>query len=119
MERAEKMVKYFLRSVEKKAESKINSKNTKSFRKKISKNEKAQAAMEFMMTYGWAVVGVMVAIGALAASGALTTTFFVPEGCFLPSGIACVDSRVESDNIQIVITNNIGGPLIVLNVTVT
>ena len=120
MERAEKMVNRVLSSIEEKAGKKINSRRTKSsFRKILSKNERAQAAIEFMMTYGWAVIGVMVALAALAISGALNTSYFVPEGCILPAGIACVDSRIESDNIQLVLTNNAGGPLTIINATVT
>jgi|SRR3989344_5917220 len=120
MERAEKMVKRVLSSIEEKAGKKINSRRTKSsFGKMFSKNERAQAAMEFMMTYGWAVIGVMIALAALAISGVLSTNLFVPEGCFLPAGIACMDSRINSTNIQIVITNNAGGPLTIINATVT
>lgn len=35
----------------------------------MMKNMKGQAAMEFLMTYGWAILVVLLAIGALAAFG--------------------------------------------------
>lgn len=54
-------------------------------------NLKGQAALEFLMTYGWAILVVLVAIGALAYFGVLSPDNFLPSRCTLPSGIACVD----------------------------
>jgi hypothetical protein len=52
---------------------------------------RAQAAMEFLMTYGWAILVVLAAIGALAYFGVLSPDRFLPEKCTLPSGVACLD----------------------------
>ena len=38
----------------------------------FSKGKKSQAAMEFLMTYGWAILVVLVAICALAYFGVLS-----------------------------------------------
>ena len=35
----------------------------------MKKNNRAQAALEFLMTYGWAILVVLVSIGALAYFG--------------------------------------------------
>ena len=43
--------------------------------------KKGQAAMEFLMTYGWAILVVLVAIGALAYFGVLSPDRFLPERC--------------------------------------
>jgi len=40
--------------------------------KPILKGRKGQAAMEFLMTYGWAILVVLVVIGALAYFGVLS-----------------------------------------------
>jgi len=53
--------------------------------------KRAQAAMEFLMTYGWAILVVLAAIGALAYFGVLSPDRFMPEKCTLPSGMACTD----------------------------
>ena len=53
--------------------------------------KKSQAALEFIMTYGWAILVVLVAIGALAYFGVLSPDQFLPNRCTFPSGIACVD----------------------------
>lgn len=59
--------------------------------------KKAQAAMEFLMTYGWAILVVLVAIGALAYFGVLTPERFLPEKCLLAAGFHCKSYKVEAD----------------------
>ncbi len=51
----------------------------------------AQAAMEFLMTYGWAILVVIVVIGTLAYYGVLNPSSFIPESCTLPLNLRCVD----------------------------
>ena len=53
--------------------------------------KKSQAAMEFLMTYGWAILVVLVAIGALAYFGVLNPEEFLPEKCTGPAGMDCLD----------------------------
>ena len=43
--------------------------------------KKAQAALEFLMTYGWAILVVLAAIGALAYFGVLSPSNFLPSKC--------------------------------------
>jgi uncharacterized protein (UPF0333 family) len=82
-------------------------------------NKKAQAAMEFLMTYGWAILVVLVAIAALAYFGVLSPNRFLPERCTLPSGIACLDHKASdsADTIQLQVQNGMGVDL--QNVTLT
>ena len=74
------------------------------------KMRKGQAAMEFLMTYGWAILVVLVAIGALAYFGVLSPDRFLPSKCTLPAGIACTDFRINSDtdSITVVLRNGLG-----------
>ena len=58
--------------------------------------KRAQAAMEFLMTYGWALLVVLIAIGALAFFGVLNPSRFLPETCTLGPGFACADFRVNA-----------------------
>ena len=60
----------------------------------FNKTQKSQAALEFLMTYGWAILVVLVAVGALAYFGVLSPDKFLPAKCTLTSGIACIDHRV-------------------------
>lgn len=59
---------------------------------------KGQAAMEFLMTYGWAILVVLVAIGALAYFGVLSPAQFLPEKCTLSSGsgLFCDDFSIST-----------------------
>ena len=69
---------------------------------------KGQAAMEFLMTYGWAILVVLAAIGALAYFGVLSPDKFLPERCTLPPGIACLDAKVTTSNVELIIQNSLG-----------
>ncbi|MCP3685074.1 MAG: hypothetical protein GY861_20625 [bacterium] len=53
--------------------------------------KRAQAAMEFLMTYGWAILVVLVVIGALAYFGVLSPQNLLPEKCELQMGLNCKD----------------------------
>ena len=57
-------------------------------------HRKGQAAMEFLMTYGWAILVVLVAIGALAYFGVLSPNRFLPSSCTIGPGIGCDDFKV-------------------------
>jgi len=63
------------------------------------KSRKAQAAMEFLMTYGWAILVVLVAIGALAYFGVLSPEKLLPEKCIVAtgSGLFCDKNLVTAD----------------------
>jgi uncharacterized protein (UPF0333 family) len=74
------------------------------------RQKKGQAAMEFLMTYGWAILVVLAAIGALAYFGVLSPEKLVPErttfSAPFPSSEAAV---VTSDGtVQVALTNNYG-----------
>ncbi len=72
-------------------------------------SRKSQAAMEFLMTYGWAILVVLVAIGALAYFGVLSPDRFLPSKCTLPAGIACTDFRIDAPStINVVLRNGMG-----------
>ncbi|MBI3036442.1 hypothetical protein HYY73_01620 [Candidatus Woesearchaeota archaeon] len=49
--------------------------------KRSLKSMKGQAAMEFLMTYGWAILVVLVVIGALSYFGVLSPSTLLPEKC--------------------------------------
>ncbi|MFH1511206.1 MAG: hypothetical protein ABIF10_05925 [Candidatus Woesearchaeota archaeon] len=80
---------------------------------------KAQAAMEFLMTYGWAILVVLAAIGALAYFGVLSPDRFLPEKCTLPSGTACLDfNYAAGTGIAMRIQNSAGFDMTGVSVTV-
>ena len=85
--------------------------------KKIMKQmkfKKGQAAMEFLMTYGWAILVVLAAIGALAYFGVLSPDRFLPKKCTMESGFGCVDFSITDGNsdgngvLVVYLTNGLG-----------
>jgi len=79
-------------------------------------SRKSQAALEFIMTYGWAILVVLVAIGALAYFGVLSPDKFLPSKCTMQSGIACVDHKVTPTTVTVRITNSLGYDLSAITV---
>ena len=77
--------------------------------------KKGQAAMEFLMTYGWAILVVLAAIGALAyfdvfsADNLLpeTTTFAAPLQS-LDTAVVDVDEDGEPGEVEVAFRNNVG-----------
>jgi hypothetical protein len=56
----------------------------------IKMHYKSQAAMEFLMTYGWAIVIVMIMMGTLAYFGVFNVKSFLPKRCFGGPEMSCM-----------------------------
>ena len=69
---------------------------------------KGQAAMEFLMTYGWAILVVLVAIGALAYFGVLNPDKLLPNQCRLAQGLYCKSYKAGTTGITMLVTNSLG-----------
>jgi len=82
-------------------------------------NKKAQAAMEFIMTYGWAILVVLVAIAALAYFGVLSPAQFLPERCQLPAGLYCKSFLVTTSGVQLIIQNTLGKDITVKEINIS
>ena len=80
---------------------------------------KSQAAMEVLMTYGWAILVVLAAIAALAYFGVLSPEKFLPEKCILSPGLTCVSQKVETSQITLVIANGLGRTITVTGLNVS
>ena len=55
-------------------------------------NKKAQSALEFLTTYGWAFLVILIMIGALSYFGVLDPSRFLPDKCVMTTGISCQES---------------------------
>ena len=75
-------------------------------------NKRAQSAMEYLMTYGWAILVVLIALGALFYLGVFTPK--VPNTCQADNPFTCIGGDiqgVEVGNIEVggdTLTFNIG-----------
>jgi len=74
--------------------------------------KKGQAAMEFLMTYGWAILVVLAAVGALAYFGVLDSSSLFPEKCdFGGQGLTCLDKPsidASAETVTLAFKNNVG-----------
>ena len=73
--------------------------------------KRAQAAMEFLMTYGWAILVVLLAIGALAYFGVLDPSRLLPESTTFPAPISNVDNALideATNSVEVALINNKG-----------
>ena len=84
----------------------------------MHKNKKGQAALEFLTTYGWAFLVILVMIGALAYFGVLNPERFVPETCTFGSAFACEDHVMTTSDATIKLRNNVEA-ITITEITVT
>ena len=82
-------------------------------------HKRGQAATEFLMTYGWAILVVMVAVSALAYFGVLSPDQFLPEKCTMPPGISCVDYKITESDVQVFLQNSMGYDITITSINVT
>ncbi len=72
---------------------------------------KSQAALEFLTTYAWAFLAIMIALGALYYFGVLDFAKFLPQECSFPSQFECTAfafAGAPSNEIRFNLVNNIG-----------
>jgi len=75
--------------------------------------------MEFLMTYGWAILVVLVAIGALVYFGVLSPSKFLPDTCSIGQGFACNGFKVTATTVQLIAVNSIGDDLSAVAVAIS
>lgn len=82
-------------------------------------NRKSQAAIEFITTYGWAILSVLIVISALYYYGFLSFNRFIPQECNFPSQFNCfeymADDTGSDKRIRFMLVNGIGESLNITN----
>src|SRR3989338_4520469 len=81
--------------------------------------KKGQAAMEFLMTYGWAILVVLIVIGALAYFGVLNPQNMLPEKCVLGVGLSCSEYQVVTNGAKLKVLNGLGETVTVTSLKIT
>lgn len=81
---------------------------------------RAQAALEFLTTYGWAFIVILVMIGALAYFGVLNPSKVTPSRCIVEAGISCGDFMISNTTgVNISLVNGKGEGMTISAVTVS
>ena len=74
-------------------------------------HKKSQAALEFLTTYGWAFLVILVMIAALAYFGILNPSKLLPDRCNFGTEMECMDYQLTSGaagSINLRLKNNVG-----------
>lgn len=76
---------------------------------------RGQAALEYLVTYGWAFLVILIVIGGLAYFGFLSPSKFLPDRCELGQQLECVDWEVIANSpdtndghLNLYVRNNFG-----------
>lgn len=80
----------------------------------------AQAAMEFLMTYGWALIAAMIVLGLLYQYGGLNPSNLKPDSCEFDLGVDCLDFRLApngEDKALLKISNGFSKPILVYKIS--
>ena len=77
----------------------------------LKKRFKSQSAMEFLMTYGWAILIVLVVIATLFYFGVLDTEMFLSDTVELSGGLHVKDAAADEDSVVFIFENNLGRTL--------
>ena len=86
----------------------------------FKKSIKAQAALEFLTTYGWAFLIILIMIGTLAYFGILNPVKLVPDRCNFASEFQCGAYRIReggsgvADEFRFSLKNNVGEAITVI-----
>ena len=68
--------------------------------------KRGQAAMEFLMTYGWAILAAIIAIAVLAYFGVFNPGRYTSEMCQVGAPFTCDENSIASANgVDIIIRN--------------
>ena len=77
------------------------------------KDNKSQAALEFLTTYGWAFLVILIMISTLAYFGLLKPSKVLPDRCNFGAEFSCLDYKINSTGLKIKLKSSIGDPIIV------
>ena len=78
----------------------------------------AQAAFEFLTTYGWVLLILLITLLVLDYFDILNLKRFLPEKCYIEYSIHCVSYKVEHSKITLVISNGLEEPIVVNNINI-
>ncbi len=77
---------------------------------------RGQTAMEYIVTYGWAFLVILVVMGAMSYFGFISPSRWVPEKCDFGTQLVCQDYQAKGDNLNLYLANNYGKDIIISKV---
>jgi len=78
--------------------------------------KKSQASLEYLTTYAWAFILLIVALAAIQYFGILDFKKYLPQQCIFSSQFKCVDYTLSGGDIRLRLLNNVGVKLTVAEI---
>lgn len=82
-------------------------------------SNKGQATMEFLMTYGWAILAAIIAIGVLASFGIFSPGGYAPTGSVINPPYYIKGAAVNTTTVQVELQNSGGEDVSVTSITIS
>lgn len=81
--------------------------------------KKSQAALEFLTTYGWAFLVILIMIGTLAYFGILKPSRILPNRCTVSPEFQCIDHQISAtaNTFKMRLKNNVGEPITIQSIS--
>jgi len=84
------------------------------------KMRKGQTAMEYLMTYGWAILIIMIVLAVLFYLGVLNPSTVTPNQCTFPPGFTCVTNKLQPNgNLYLVVGQGTGKTIRIMGINCT
>ncbi len=68
---------------------------------------KSQTATEFLISYGWAILVLIISIMALSYYGVLRPEQVLTSRCFLMQGISCLEFKINNTGLMLIVSNDV------------
>ncbi len=87
-------------------------------KKKNLPQKRSQAALEYLITYGWAIVIILIALSLVYQSGIFDPEKYLPGTCTLEGAIGCLDYKITENVVELAVVNKLGEDISVSGITV-
>lgn len=82
------------------------------------KRGRAQYSVEFLVTYGWAILIIGIIIAAIYAFGWLDVQNFLPQKCTFYGQVGCRDFEITNSGLNLSLDNNFGAHLYIKSIEI-
>lgn len=80
--------------------------------------KRAQASVDFLFTYGWALMAVLIVLIAITYFGISRPQQFVAQQCVADDAFNCFEFGADSDSLDVILQSKVGMPLNITAVAV-
>ncbi|MCA9478462.1 MAG: hypothetical protein KC535_04925 [Nanoarchaeota archaeon] len=81
-------------------------------------SKRGQAAVEYLVTYGWAFLAILATVGVMSYFGLLNPSKYIPDSCEFGEQLSCQDHYIDdSPIITLRFENNFEDDITITNVT--